>query len=53
MLAGDEASGMTGVAAAIALGKYAVIHIYVSKASQQIRSEYKVTDDIAMVAIAD
>lgn len=59
LLAGDEASGLTGVAAAIialaaiALGKYAVIHIYVSKASQQIHSEYKVTDEIAMVAIAD
>lgn len=58
LLAGDEASGLTGVAAAIialaaiALGKYAVIHIYVSKASQQIHSEYKVTDEIAMVAIA-
>ncbi len=58
-LAGDDASAVTGVAAAIialaaiGMGKYAVIHIYVSKASQKFHSEYKVTDDIAMVAIAD
>ena len=58
-LAGDEASGLTGIAAAIialaaiSLGKYAVIHIYVSKASVKLHSEYRVTDEIAMVAIAD
>lgn len=58
-LAGDDASPMTGVAAAvialvaIAMGKFAVIHTHVSKASAKIHSEYRVTDDIAMIAIAE
>ena len=59
VLAGDDASPLTGAAAAIiavaaiAAGKYAWIHIYVSKASAKMHSEYRVTDEIAMVAIAD
>ncbi|HEX8875650.1 MAG TPA: hypothetical protein VF777_02815 [Phycisphaerales bacterium] len=55
----DEASPMTGAAAAlialvsIAVGKFAVIHIYATKASEKIHSAYRVTDEIAVQAIAD
>lgn len=55
----DEASPMTGATAAIialvsiAVGKYAVVHIYVSKVSQKIHNEYRVTDDIALRAVAE
>lgn len=55
----DEASPMTGAAAAlialvsIAVGKFAVIHIYATKASQKLHADYRVTDEIALVAIAD
>jgi hypothetical protein len=58
-MAGDDASPLTGAAAAvialaaIAGGRYAVIHIYVTKMVNEVHSQYQMTDELAMSGIAD